>query len=223
MPGCSCPGRRCRRSAGWPTELAVSRSTVTAALDILRADGVLPRTRAGARSSSGSTTGAAGEAANRMAVHLVEGAGGIDLAVGNPADVSHLPPVSVDVADLLASGAGAGFQPLGLPALRQAIADLHTAAGLHTDVEEVHITSGAHQAISLVDRRARRPARGRRRRRRPATRACSTSSTGLGHDVAPLRSDRPGSCPESLDRGADHRRGKVVYVQAGAAEPDRAS
>jgi len=44
-----------------------------------------------------------------MAVHLVADAGGIDLAVGNPADVSHLPPVSVDLADLLACGAGPGF------------------------------------------------------------------------------------------------------------------
>ena len=85
-----------------------------------------------------------------MADHFLGGAGGIDLAVGNPYDVSHLPPVSVDVADLLESGAGLGFQPLGLPALRQAIAGIHAAHGLHAEVDEIHVTSGCHQAIGLA-------------------------------------------------------------------------
>ena len=144
------PGSRLPPERRLADELAVSRSTVTVALDLLRSEGVLT-----SRQGRGTFVAAyddlgTDEAANRMAVYLLEGAGGIDLAVGNPADVSHLPPVSIDIADLLASGAGAGFQPLGLPSLRSAIADMHTALGVHTDVEEVHVTSGAHQAISLA-------------------------------------------------------------------------
>jgi DNA-binding transcriptional MocR family regulator len=200
------------------TELAVSRSTVTAALDVLRADGVLTSRQGRGTFVVGFDDGSAGEAANRMAVHLVEGAGGIDLAVGNPADVSHLPPVSIDVADLLASGAGPGFQPLGLPALRTAIAELHTATGLHTDAEEVHITSGAHQAISL----AITALAGRREpvaAETPGYPGFFDILEGLGHAVAPLRADSAGIVPESLVAALTSGGATVVYVQAAAQNP----
>lgn len=199
-------------------ELAVSRSTVTAALDLLRADGVL--TSRQGRGTFVAAFGAGGdeEATNRMAVHLVDGAGGIDLAVGNPADVSHLPPISLDVADLLASGAGSGFQPLGLPALRAAIAGLHTAAGLHTDPDEVHITSGAHQAISL--------AVGALASRREPIAAESPGYPGffdilegLGQPLVALRADRAGILPESLAAALTTGGARVVYVQAAAQNP----
>jgi DNA-binding transcriptional MocR family regulator len=197
-------------------ELAVSRSTVTAALDLLRAEGLLT-----SRQGRGTfVTGGGGldaEAANRMASHLVEGAGGIDLAIGNPADVSHLPAISLDVADLLASGAGAGFQPLGLPALRAAIARLHTESGLHTDPEEVHVTSGAHQAISL--------AVGALASRREPVAAESPGYPGffdilegLGQPVVALRADRAGIVPESLSAALEGG-ARVVYVQAAAQNP----
>lgn len=199
-------------------ELAVSRSTVTAALDLLRADGVLTSRQGRGTFVAGFGARADDEAANRMAVHLVEGAGGIDLAVGNPADVSHLPPISIDVADLLASGAGAGFQPLGLPALRDAIAALHTATGLHTDAEEVHVTSGAHQAISLA-------VGALASRREPI--AAETPGypgffdilEGLGQPLAALRADGAGIVPESLVAALTTGGARVVYVQAAAQNP----
>ncbi len=200
-------------------ELAVSRSTVTAALDVLRADGVLT-------SRQGQGTFVVGfdvlddgtSSSNRMAVHLVEGAGGIDLAVGNPADVSHLPPVSIDVADLLASGAGPGFQPLGLPSLRVAIAEMHTAAGLHTDPEEVHVTAGAHQAIALaitalIGRRDAVAAQS------PGYPGFFDILEGIGHPVATLRADRAGILPESLAAVLGEGGASIVYIQAGPQNP----
>ncbi len=199
-------------------ELAVSRSTVTAALDLLRAEGLLTSRQGRGTVVTGFDGAADEEAANRMAVHLVEGAGGIDLAVGNPADVSHLPPVSIDVADLLASGAGPGFQPLGLPALRAAIAELHTATGLHTDADEVHITSGAHQAISL----AISSLAGRREpvaAETPGYPGFFDILEGLGHPLAPLRADRAGIVPESLAAALTTGGATVVYVQAAAQNP----
>ena len=154
-----------------------------------------------------------------MAVYLLEGAGGIDLAVGNPADVSHLPPVSIDIADLLASGAGAGFQPLGLPSLRSAIADMHTALGVHTDVEEVHVTSGAHQAISLAVAALAGP-------REPV--AALTPGypgffdilEGLGRRFAPLRADRAGHHARVAHR-RPRRRGPGRVRAGRGPEPDR--
>jgi DNA-binding transcriptional MocR family regulator len=198
-------------------ELAVSRSTVTAALDLLRGDGLLVSTQGRGTFVAGVADDLEAGAANRMAVHLVAGAGGIDLAVGNPADVSHLPPVSIDLADLLASGAGPGFQPLGLPALRAAIAEIHTAAGVVTHPDEVHVTSGAHQAISLVLALA---GRGERiAAETPGYPGMFDILEGNGHQLAPLHADRAGVLPESL-RGALGAGGaRIVYIQAGAQNP----
>jgi DNA-binding transcriptional MocR family regulator len=197
-------------------ELAVSRSTVTAALDILRADGLIASHQGRGTVVVGYDLAAA--ASNRMADTFVVGAGGIDLAVGNPADVSHLPAVSVDIADLLASGAGVGFQPLGLPALRQAIAELHTASGLHTGVDEVHVTSGAHQAISLV--------LGALTSRResvalvePGYPGVFDIIDGLGAGVVPMHTDGAGIVPESLVAALADPTVKVVYLQGGPQNP----
>ncbi len=45
-----------------------------------------------------------------------------------------------------------GFDPIGLPVLRQAIADRYTARGLPTDVDQVMVTIGAQHAIGLLSR-----------------------------------------------------------------------
>jgi DNA-binding transcriptional MocR family regulator len=199
-------------------DLAVSRSTVTAALDVLRGEGVLVSTQGRGTFVSGLADGPPDAAANRMAVHLVAGTGGIDLAVGNPADVSHLPAVSVDLAGLLASGAGPGFQPLGLPSLRAAIADMHTATGLVTDPDEVHVTSGAHQAIALTlsalaGRRAGIAAE------TPGYPGFFDILEGTGHRLVALRADRAGILPESLRGALGDGGARLVYVQAGAQNP----
>src|SRR5258708_520038 len=43
-----------------------------------------------------------------------------------------------------------GYAPQGLPELRQAIADYYTQAKLRTSPEQILVTSGAQQAISLL-------------------------------------------------------------------------
>ncbi len=56
-------------------------------------------------------------------------------------------------AALLPSYLGeSGFDPFGLRALRQALADRYTARGLPTDADELMITVGAQHAIGLVGR-----------------------------------------------------------------------
>jgi DNA-binding transcriptional MocR family regulator len=56
-------------------------------------------------------------------------------------------------AALLPSYLGeSGFDPIGLRALRQALADRYTARGLPTDADELMITVGAQHAIGLVAR-----------------------------------------------------------------------
>ena len=48
--------------------------------------------------------------------------------------------------------ARSGFDPVGLPVLRQAIADRYAARGLPTDPEQIMVTIGAQHAIALLAR-----------------------------------------------------------------------
>jgi DNA-binding transcriptional MocR family regulator len=59
--------------------------------------------------------------------------------------------------DLPALLAGGGYQPAGLPALREAIAGHLTGHGLPTEPAEVLVTTGAHQALVLVGQLYIRP------------------------------------------------------------------
>src|SRR5258708_36229600 len=52
----------------------------------------------------------------------------------------------VELSDMLS---GTGYEPLGLPELRHAVARLLTSDGLPTEPHEVLVTTGAHQAIRL--------------------------------------------------------------------------
>ena len=133
-------------------ELAVSRATVTEALDELRREGLLSSTQGRGTFVAGGATPA--RMGTRVADHL-SGGRGIDLATGNPPDLSHLPPVEVDMSMLTADGGGPGMWPIGLPAMREAVAGLYCRGGFTgpprlVGPEQIHITSGAHQAISLL-------------------------------------------------------------------------
>lgn len=194
--------------------LAVSRSTITAALDELRADEVV-------ESRQGSGTRVRGiqrsVASTRIAEHFGEGTG-IDLAVGNPPDPSHWPALSIDVADLIADGGGPGVQPLGLPALRAALASRHTLAGHRTDAEQIHVTAGAHQAIALVVGACTGPG--------DAVAVEDTSYPGIfdildarGARAVPLPTDSAGIIPGPLERALVEHRPRIVYIQAGPHNP----
>lgn len=194
--------------------LAVSRSTVTAALEDLRADGVVV-----SRQGSGSVVqgGARPISRSRIAEHFSEWPG-IDLAAGNPPDPSHWPPLSLDVADLIADGGGPGVQPLGLEALRAALAARHTEDGRLTDVAQVHVTAGAHQAVALVAGACMGPG--------DAMAVEETSYPGvfdiiesLGVRAIPLATDRAGILPGALERALAEHQPTVLYVQAGPHNP----
>ncbi|HEU0205846.1 MAG TPA: PLP-dependent aminotransferase family protein [Pseudolysinimonas sp.] len=67
--------------------------------------------------------------------------------------VPHVTAAAERAAALLPSYLGeSGFDPLGLRAVRQALADRYTARGLPTDADQLMITVGAQHAIGLVAR-----------------------------------------------------------------------
>jgi DNA-binding transcriptional MocR family regulator len=198
------------------TALAVSRSTVSAALDELRGQGLVEsRQGSGTVVCAPATRSVVG---TRLANHYYGPAAAIDLAAGNPPDASHLPKISFDLAELVATGVGAGVHPLGLPALRVALADVHTAHGRITDVDQIHVTAGAHQAVSLVIGALVGPG---------DTIAVEDPSypgifdiiDHLGATLAPLDCDSAGILPESLDATLTSQRPAVVYLQSGPHNP----
>jgi DNA-binding transcriptional MocR family regulator len=200
--------------------LAVSRSTVTQGLDELRSEGRLV-------SVQGSGTSVAGSAApvpfgTRVAEHLSSGPG-IDLAKGDAPDLSHLPPLTLEMWRLNAMCGGAVVNTAGIPALRQAIAELYSAGGTTgrprpTEADQIHVTAGSHQASHLLVSTLVP--------RRRAVAVAEYSYAGL-FDIfdscevraVPVRMDRAGMVPESLDAVLGRDRPAVIYFQAGPQIP----
>lgn len=200
--------------------LAVSRSTVTKALDELR-----DQQRLASRQGSGTyVVGSATTAAfgTRVAAHLLSGPG-IDLAKGDAPDLSHLPNVSIEMWQLNAICGGAAVNTAGLPATRQAIADLYSQGGVTgrsrpTTPDEVHVTAGSHQANHLLVSTFV-PRSG-------AVALAEYSYPGI-FDIldscevrpVPVRLDGAGMVPESLDEALRRHRPGLVYFQAGPYIP----
>jgi len=126
----------------------VSRSTVAAALDELRAGGFV-ESRQGSGTRVATMESGAVEPMG-SARRLLLGAANLNLAASVPSDASQLPKVSLDVADLAAISPAHGYGPAGLVDLRDAIAMRHRAHGVPTSVEQVHVTNGAQHALDLA-------------------------------------------------------------------------
>lgn len=147
--------------------LAVSRTTVTAAYGSLRTEGWI-------EARQGSATRIAVSRTSEAAVHRADGVmatmlrqlGGatIDLTVAAPVAAPIVARSFSDPGSLLADPgsltAGHGYHAAGHPQLRQAVAELLTDQGIATESDEVLITNGAQQAISLLFAELVRPGMG---------------------------------------------------------------
>lgn len=140
--------------------LAVSRTTVVSAYEILRQEGWL-ESRQGSGTSVRSAPRRAAlrgeEPATSFRRHpvyrsLIEGASGMIEFLG-----AHLPGTGAIPEEIVSLKDGVarlardhGYLPAGLPELRRAIAARLEARGLPTREEQILVTSGAQQAIGLV-------------------------------------------------------------------------
>lgn len=126
--------------------LNVSRPTVSAVIDDLRAAGLV-RSRQGSGTWVSGGTVADGPAV--PFVELVQTTGSIDLASATAPDASLLPPIRVETADLLGAEPANGLIPVGLRELRRQIA-ARASHSSPVETDDVIVTSGAHQALALV-------------------------------------------------------------------------
>jgi DNA-binding transcriptional MocR family regulator len=139
--------------------LAVSRTTVVAAYDVLRQEGWL-ESRQGSgtriRSAPRGVDSRGGEPSsfrrNPVYRSLIEGSGGTIEFLG-----AHLPGSGAIPEEIVSLKEGIarlakdhGYLPAGLPELRRAIAGRMKARGLPTREDQILVTSGAQQAIGLV-------------------------------------------------------------------------
>jgi DNA-binding transcriptional MocR family regulator len=133
--------------------LGFSRTTVTAAYDVLRDEGYL-RSAAGA----GSRVTLPSSAPVRPDADPGEPASVWDLTVAAaPAPAQLLDAVAGATADLRPLLAGHGLHPYGLPALRAAVAEHLTGRGLATTPEQVLVTNGALAGWDMLLRTVTRP------------------------------------------------------------------
>lgn len=142
--------------------LGVSRSTVVAAYALLQDKGwVISRQGSGTEVSTQSPQRSSQLRRQQLKplargpvidAYLSNELVAVDLSAGAPAwptgfDQTVCAILPEQIAPLLDEY---GYIPLGLPQLRQAVADNYTWNGLRTKPEQILITSGAQQAISLL-------------------------------------------------------------------------
>ncbi|MFI7611894.1 PLP-dependent aminotransferase family protein [Nonomuraea terrae] len=126
--------------------LGVSRTTVTAAYDLLRERGYLE-----SRRGSGSWTALPDPATTADNPWHDTGDGLIPLhSAAPPAPSALTAAVAEAVEDLPRYAMGNGYDPLGLPALRERIAARYTARGVATRPEQIVVTTGSQFAIHLA-------------------------------------------------------------------------
>ena len=143
------PGTRLPPERSLAAALGVSRATVVAALDELRADGLVS-SRHGSGTIVAEAAGRSTPAGLTFAETALADHRAINLAVSAPADASVLGDLVLTVADLVSVDPAHGYAPDGLPSLRAALAARHTAAGLPTSPEGIHVTNGAQHALALI-------------------------------------------------------------------------
>ncbi|MEF3404742.1 MocR-like transcription factor YczR [Agromyces sp. CCNWLW203] len=125
--------------------LGLSRTTVTAAYRHLREQGLVLSVR-----GSGSVARLPGVPTMLPPAPAAEY---IDFSKAAPPALPWLPDLARQAVDDLPEHLGdAGFDPIGTPALRAAIADRYTARGLPTTPEQIMVTIGAQHAIALLSR-----------------------------------------------------------------------
>jgi DNA-binding transcriptional MocR family regulator len=132
--------------------LGVSRTTVTAAYDALRAESFIQsRQGAGSWTALPRARGARLAPAAGAATLIGMAEPDIDLGSAAPGAPELFDEAVADaVARLPGYTAGPGYDPVGLGPLREAVAARYTQRGLPTRPEQIMITAGAQYALNLL-------------------------------------------------------------------------
>ncbi len=135
---------------GLAAVLGVSRTTTTAAYDLLRGEGFL-ESRRGSGSRVALPTGGAADRELRVRPHGERRADSIDLSIAAmPAPGAMMDAVDGAARDLAGHLGGTGYDPLGVPSLRRAVAARFAEQGVPTTEDQILVTAGAQLALALL-------------------------------------------------------------------------
>ena len=212
------------RGARLPSErtlapaVQVSRGVVVAAYDELVADGTVERRRGSGTFVAGSPEVGLppGREGSALFGRLVEAPTSslIDLSISVLHEAWWLPDVTVGPAQVASVGADS---PWGLPELRARVARDLTAEGLATDADQVVITTGAQQGISVAAGSWVRPG-DLVAVDDPTYPGVLSALAAAGAVVRPVPVDRDGVVLGALDDALEERPA-LVYLQSGPHSP----
>jgi DNA-binding transcriptional MocR family regulator len=132
------------------TVLGVSRTTTTAAYDLLRGEGFL-ESRQGSGSRVALPTGGAADRELRIRPPGEPREDSIDLSIAAmPAPGAMMEAVDGASRDLAGHLGAAGYDPLGVPSFRRVVAEQFAAKGVPTSEEQVVVTAGAQLGLALL-------------------------------------------------------------------------
>ena len=135
--------------------LGVSRITVSAAMDRLRADGFLV-----SRVGAGTYTALPFRRAERLEglFHVAPGPEVVNMATAVLPAGAHVHAAYARALESLPPHLpGHGYDPVGLLPLRRAATDAYEAAGLPTTPDQIVVTSGAQNGLAILLRAFGRP------------------------------------------------------------------
>jgi DNA-binding transcriptional MocR family regulator len=132
--------------------LGVSRTTITAVYDALRAEGfVESRQGAGSWTALPPSLMTARDPGRFGTAHSPARPEDIDLGCAAPAAPQIFEEaVLAAVAELPRYSSGPGYEPAGLAPLRETIAERYTERGLPTRPDQIVVTTGAQHALTLL-------------------------------------------------------------------------
>jgi DNA-binding transcriptional MocR family regulator len=222
------PGERLPAERTLARTLAVSRSTVVAAYDHLRAEGWLESRQGSGTRVRWDTPGGEGVRST-----IPGGSGDVIFRrlMEGPGSVISLAAAIVPGASIVAETAGSftsrelsdmvsasGYMPMGLPALRREIASFLTRSGLPTVAEQVLVTAGAQQAISLAAGLLVRPGDSVLVEN-PSFSGCLDALRAAGARLVPVPIEDDGVDVDALDHLADRTSPAAVYLMPSFHNP----
>ena len=193
----------------------LSRGTVVSAYAELAERGLVARRRgSGTRLTTGiAPSGARAVRSAQLARALrTDPEGLIDMSFGAPACDEVVAGLGATVADAVRAGSPAhGYVPLGLPALRAAIAERLTRDDLPTDADQIVVTTGAQGALQLLTTALVR--RGDRVViEAPTYPGAVEIFSRAGAHVVPVRRDHAGPRPDDLARALGGPGAALVFL-----------
>lgn len=207
----------------------ISRTTVVAAYQTLRHEGLVER-----RQGSGTMVSGAGSAGSRETVSsraLTGHHAGDQFLRGPVASVDFtmaalpcLPTVPKVAASLtedeyaMVALEKPGYHPGGLPMLRGQIADTYTRSGLRTSPDQILVTSGAQQALELIAHGCLQPG-DEVVTETPTYRGAVEALTLASSRLRSVPCDGHGLDVDRLEHDLASRRPRLIYVQSTVHNP----